>query len=86
MPTIAAFYGVVIQMFWRDHNPPHFHARYANYRALVSIADLQVIAGELPRTTERLVLEWARAHQAELMENWRLCERSAQPNPIQPPP
>ena len=73
-------------MFWRDHNPPHFHVRYANYKALVSIVDLQVIAGELPRTAERLVLKWARLHQGELMENWRLCEVMDTPNAIPPLP
>jgi hypothetical protein len=31
MPTISFFYGIVIQMYWRDHNPPHFHAYYQGY-------------------------------------------------------
>ncbi len=59
MPTISAFYVVLIQMFWRDHAPPHFHALYAEYEALVDIRTLEVIEGELPRRALALVLEWA---------------------------
>jgi hypothetical protein len=86
MPIISTFYGILIQMFWNDHPPPHFHVRYADARARVSIHDLQLISGALPRTAERLVLEWAQLHQAELMENWLLCERQAQPTKIAPLP
>jgi hypothetical protein len=86
MPTISTFYGILIQMFWNDHPPPHFHVRYANWRARVSIEGLQIISGSLPRTAERLVLEWAQLHQAELMENWILCERRTQPTKIDPLP
>ena len=86
MPTISIFYGILIQMFWNDHPPPHFHARYGNWSVRVSIQDLQIISGSLPRTAERLVLEWAQLHQAELMENWILCERRTQPARIDPLP
>ena len=44
MPTISVFYGIVIQMFWRDHAPPHFHALYAEHEALIDLRDLGVIA------------------------------------------
>jgi len=84
MPTISTFYGLVILMFWDDHNPPHFHARYAGDQALVSISDLQIIQGQLPRRAERLLLEWAQGHQAELMENWELCKNLKAPKAIAP--
>jgi hypothetical protein len=45
MPTISAFYGILIQMFWKDHAPPHFHALYAEYEAVVDIRTLEVIDG-----------------------------------------
>ena len=48
MPTISVFYGIVIQMFWRDHVPPHFHALYAEHEALIDLRDLGVIRGSLP--------------------------------------
>jgi hypothetical protein len=37
MPTISTFYGILIQMFWKDHAPPHFHALYAEEEALFDI-------------------------------------------------
>jgi hypothetical protein len=86
MPTICEFYGMYIQMYWNDHAPPHFHVRYSGYKATVGIQSLNVLTGALPRTAERLVLEWATDHQAELMENWRLCEIKAQPSRINPLP
>jgi len=73
-------------MFWRDHNPPHFHVRYSNFRAIVGIADLRIIRGDLPRIAKRLVMEWASDHQAELMENWRLCQTKERPVTIAPLP
>ncbi|MDQ2773957.1 MAG: DUF4160 domain-containing protein [Acidobacteriota bacterium] len=84
MPTISAFYGILIQMFWNDHPPPHFHVRYSDSKARVNIETLTVRSGKLPRTAERLVLEWAQIHQHELMENWLLCERQERPANIDP--
>lgn len=75
MPTIATFYGITIQMFFRDHNPPHFHARYGRTIALVSIESGEIIAGDLPRTARRMVRDWALAHQAELRDNWERALR-----------
>jgi len=71
MPTVSYFYGIAISMFFGDHNPPHFHARYGRAKALVRIADGEIIAGELPPTARRMVKEWALARRAELGENWR---------------
>ena len=84
MPTISMFYGIVVLMFWDDHNPPHFHARYADSEAIVSIGELQVLVGGLPLRAERLLLEWAAQHQGELMENWELCKSLRRPNAIAP--
>lgn len=84
MPTISAFYGVLIQMFWADHAPPHFHALYAEFEALIDIRTLEVIRGKLPRRALVLVLEWAAQHRDELMEDWNLCETKQQPRKIAP--
>lgn len=84
MPTISAFYGVLIQMFWSDHAPPHFHALYAEFEALIDIRTLEVIRGKLPRRALVLVLEWAAQHRDELMEDWNLCETKQQPRKIAP--
>jgi len=71
MPAIAFFYGISIQMFFDDHNPPHFHARYNRAKALIRIADGEIISGELPPTALRLVKEWSLSPKLELEENWR---------------
>ena len=84
MPTISAFYGILIQMFWNDHAPPHFHALYAEYEVLVDIHTLEVIRGSMPRRALALVLEWAFQHRVELMEDWKLCEENQSPKKISP--
>ena len=82
MPTISRFYGIAIEMFWNDHAPPHFHARYAEWEASISIATLEVLHGELPRHAMALTLEWAAVHRTELMENWDQCARKHPPRQI----
>ena len=57
---------------------PHFHARYGDDEASVDLETFEILAGELPTRARRLVSEWARAHQDELRENWRLA-RAHQP-------
>ena len=71
-------------MFWRDHAPPHFHALYAEYEALIDIRTLEVIEGDLPKRAQALVLEWASENQTELMEDWNLCVRMQMPRKIAP--
>jgi hypothetical protein len=84
LPTISAFYGILIQMFWQEHAPPHFHAVYGELEALVDIRTLEVIRGSLPRRALSLTLEWASLHRNELMEDWRLCEIRQSPFKIAP--
>lgn len=84
MPTISAFYGILIQMFWADHAPPHFHALYGEYEALINVKTLEVMQGSLPRRALVLVLEWANQHRGELMENWNLCAKKQPLNRIPP--
>ncbi len=54
-PPISAFYGVVIAMYFSDHPPPHFHARYAEYEATVDIATGTLLSGALPPRAQRMV-------------------------------
>ncbi|MEO5350912.1 MAG: DUF4160 domain-containing protein [Magnetococcus sp. YQC-3] len=84
MPNISIFYGIVIRMFFDEHAPPHFHAHYGEYQALIDINNLEVIKGTLPRRAQELVLDWAELHQAELLQNWELCQQSCNPLPIAP--
>lgn len=71
MPTIAIFSGIIIQMFFEDHNPPHVHAIYGEFKALVRISDGAIIRGALPRKQANLVKSWVALRHAELMENWQ---------------
>ena len=84
MPTISIFYGIVIQMFWNEHAPPHFHALYGEHEALIDIKKLEVMRGSLPRRALNLALDWAELHQQALLEDWALCEQLQQPKPIKP--
>ena len=84
MPTISTFYGILIKMFFDDHAPPHFHAEYAEFKAVIDIKQLEVVEGRLPRRALGLVLDWAELHKAELLEDWRLCQAKHKPNKISP--
>ncbi len=63
MPEISRFYGIVIKMFFKDHNPPHFHAEYGDNEALIDIRTLDMLEGELPKRARVLVSEWALDHK-----------------------
>jgi hypothetical protein len=63
VPTICRFYGIVITINWREHNPPHFHARYAEFEAVFEIQPIAQSEGNLPRMARSMVLEWAALHQ-----------------------
>jgi hypothetical protein len=87
MPRISSFYGIVIKMYFdeaRHEGRPHFHATYAGEEATFDIEGLEVIAGALPRRAQRLVLEWAHAHQEELRENWSLSREHKPTKQIDP--
>ena len=84
MPTISTFYGILIRMFFNDHAPPHFHARYGEFEATVNIGTLEIIEGQLPHRAFSLVQEWAMIHREELLEDWRFCREKTAPAKIEP--
>lgn len=84
MPEIARFFGIVISMFYDDHNPPHFHARYGNYKIVIDIKSLQILDGYLPPRALGLVIEWASLHQEELLKDWALVRDNLPPRKINP--
>lgn len=86
VPRISAFYGIVIRMYHDDHEPPHFHAQYAEHSAKVSIETGEVMRGRLPRRALRLIREWAGLHREELAENWRRARRDDVLKAIEPLP
>lgn len=78
MPEISRFYGIIIYMFFNDHNPPHFHAKYGDYQILVNINNLSVLSGKFPSRVLGLTIEWASLHQKELKSIWEKM-REGQP-------
>jgi hypothetical protein len=71
-------------MFWNDHAPPHFHARYGEYTGTIDINTLKNAEGNLPRRALSLILDWAEFHQKELLLDWELCMKKQMPNKIEP--
>jgi hypothetical protein len=86
MPEISRFYGIVIQMYFGDHLPPHFHARYGGQAVKIEIDTLAIIDGKLPARALGLVIEWATLHQEELREAFHRAANMAQPGKIDPLP
>lgn len=84
MPIVSNFYGIIIYFFFNEHNPPHFHAKYNEFEALIDIKTLGVSKGKLPAKALSLIVEWASNHQEELMSNWELCRNDKTPNKIAP--
>ena len=83
MPEISRFYGIVIAMFYSEHNPPHFHARYGSHKVSIDIRSLSVLEGKFPPRALGLVIEWASLHQDELMKDWELARDRKPPERIE---
>ena len=83
MPSISFFYGIVIMMYFDDHNPPHFHARYQDDRAEFDF-DGNMLNGDLPEKQKRMVQAWAAIHEEDLKTNWELLKNSGTPEKIEP--
>jgi hypothetical protein len=83
MPEISRFYGLVITMYWNDHEPPHFHVRYGEWRAEINIRTLALMRGSLPPRAMALAVEWTLQHQQDLLEQWN---KARQQQPLQPIP
>ena len=84
MPEISRFFGIIIAMFFDDHNPPHFHARYGNDNAVIKITDLTVLEGYLQPRALGLVMEWAAIHKDELLSDWDLAKAKKPLFPVEP--
>jgi hypothetical protein len=84
VPEISRFFGIVIKMYYNDHQPPHFHAEYGEHVAEVGVETFEVLQGGLPRRAMGLVLEWASIHRVELRENWLRARAHEAIQPIEP--
>jgi len=83
MPEICRFYGIVIHMFFNEHNPPHFHANYGEFRITVNLQN-EVINGFMPKRALKLIFEWMELHKNEILENWNKCQKGELPDKIEP--
>lgn len=83
MPEISRFYGIVIQMYFNEHNPPHFHATYQDYKVLVTI-DAGIVEGKMPKRALNLIFEWLDIHKDELIQNWDTIQRTGDYVKIEP--
>jgi len=83
VPEVSRFFGIIIKMFYNEHNPPHFHVEYQEYTAIISIEN-GIVKGEMPRKQLNLIFKWLDLHKAELLENWELSLSRQQLNKINP--
>ena len=74
MPTISMFLGIIIRMYYDEHNPPHFHAEYNEFKASIDIRLLEISEGSLSARQAKMVLGWSALHQEALLANWKLAE------------
>ena len=74
MPIISKFYGIAVYMYWKDHAPPHFHAKYQGDEVTVDILTGEVL-GSMSRRALNMIEEWRQMHQAELEDNWDRSQR-----------
>ena len=83
MPEISRFYGIIIYMFFDDHNPPHFHVEYQDFEAVIEI-ESGIVKGKIPRRALKLIFEWMDLHKEELLENWKKIEERKALEKIEP--
>ena len=84
MPEISLFFGIRITIYYNDHKPPHIHAEYNGYKAIIDIQEASVISGYLPGRQLKIVLAWCVMYQDELMQNWELVKDGRKPNQVPP--
>ena len=84
MPTLSMFFGILIRMYYDDHNPPHFHAIYNDYESTFTF-DGKILNGKFPKKELKLVEAWSIIHKKELEANWLLaknCEKLYEIKPL----
>jgi hypothetical protein len=84
MPTISFFYGLIIQMNYDDHNPPHIHINYQGEKSVINIVDGVIIKGKMSSRNSKLISAWVELHRDELLANWELCKNREKPYNIKP--
>ncbi|MCX7003106.1 MAG: DUF4160 domain-containing protein [bacterium] len=83
MPVICRFFGIVIYMYWRDHMPAHFHAKYQDHEIAVEV-DTGAVTGHMGKKAIALIQEWRESHMLELQQNWELASLKKELHHIEP--
>ncbi len=87
MPSISAFYGIIIYMYFMDnrqHKAPHIHVKYQGQEVVVSIPNGDVLEGKIPSSKMKLLQAWIEIHKDELMADWELAVSGEHPYKIDP--
>ena len=74
MPIICKFFGITIFMYWKEHAPPHFHAKYGDEEIVIEIKT-GVMAGSMTNRAAKMIQEWRELHKNELLKDWKLAEQ-----------
>ena len=82
MPEVSVFFGIVIRIHYRDHNPPHFHAEYQGFEAIFDIKTGEEMNGKLPPKAKKIIVEWANEYREELLESWQRAKNNLPPYKI----
>ncbi len=80
------FYGIIIRMYYAptEHNPPHIHVYYQDFKSIFNIQTCNIMEGELPSKQTKLIVAWIEIHKDELIANWELCQNGEKPFKIKP--
>ena len=83
MPEISRFFGIIVFINYNDHNPPHFHAWYGDYKITITIEE-GIVEGKMPKRALKMIFEWMELHKLELMDDWHLAQNKQPLNKINP--
>jgi len=84
MPTLSMFFGLIIRMYYKDHQPPHIHVQHQEYNAVIDIVTGNMTEGNLPIRQLRFVQAWVEIHRDDLVADWELCRNGENPFKIEP--
>jgi len=86
MPTISIFYGIIVRMYCapKEHNPPHIHVYYQDYKAIIDINKAEITDGDFPKNKLKIVLAWVELRKEDLLADWQLAQNGELPFKIEP--
>lgn len=85
MPKISSFNGMEIYMYYRDHSPPHFHAKHdGNQEFTIDIKAEKILDGDPPPSKNKKALHWNELRKDILLKNWNKCQNGERPDKVDP--